>query len=324
MPKLVPATTFGRGLRPRLSLTNRIYRTALQADPRISYEAYIPDAHYPPDDNTQKLPLLVAIHGTGRDTEKYLNIWKDFADTNKCAVSTPLFLALLQGPLDFDGYHFLGRAPPWSGEPAETWLNASVEVETMAETSGDPATDLRYDLLLLKMLDEVSIRWPAIDTSKVFLTGFSGGGQFGHRFFYLHPERLAALSVGAPGSITAFNYEQNWPTGLKNIEDIFNQTVDVSELKKIPILGSVGSNDTGPGTPRLRSNVPGSNFGTEEETNETRVDGLVRLMKGWQEAGLDASYTVVEGPGHEMIEVNPVVAVFMEKHIRKYWKDQEG
>lgn len=43
--------------------------------------------------------------------------------------------------------------------------------------------DVKHDLLLLQMLEEVSICWPGIDTRKFFLAGFSGGGQFAHRFF---------------------------------------------------------------------------------------------------------------------------------------------
>ncbi|KAK9234061.1 hypothetical protein V1525DRAFT_414306 [Lipomyces kononenkoae] len=72
---------------------------------------------------------------------------------------------------------------------------------------------MRYDLLLLAILDEVSLRCPAIDTSKVLLTGFSGGGQFVHRFTYLHPERLLAVNVGAPGSVTYLDDNRPWADG---------------------------------------------------------------------------------------------------------------
>jgi len=61
---------------------------------------------------------------------------------------------------------------------------------------------MRFDLLLLAMLDEVADFWPGIQTEKVYMMGFSRGGQFIHRFLLLHPERLYAVSIGAPGRPT--------------------------------------------------------------------------------------------------------------------------
>jgi len=58
--------------------------------------------------------------------------------------------------------------------------------------------DIRFDQVLLDIVDEVGERFN-LDTDRFCLHGFSGGGQFTHRFLYLHPDRLAAASIGAPG-----------------------------------------------------------------------------------------------------------------------------
>ena len=58
------------------------------------------------------------------------------------------------------------------------------------------------DLVLLDMLDDVALWWPGISTDKVFMMGYSGGCQFVHRFIYQHPEKLRAVSIGAPSRIT--------------------------------------------------------------------------------------------------------------------------
>lgn len=320
--KVIPSTAFPRALLPPLFLTDRIPPSSLLADPRVSYSGYVPDAHYPNTTNkSEKLPLLVAIHGTGRDTSRYINVWQDWADKNKCAVFTPLFPGLLQGPLDLDGYHFLGRAPAWNGQPAESWLNESVNIESQTDYPiQTTCSTLRYDLLLLAMLDEIGTRWPGISTSKIFLTGFSGGGQFVHRFLYLHPERLASVCVGAPGSTTLLDYTQNWPTGLRNIREVFGKDVHVDRMRGIPILGVVGSNDTRSETPRIRLNVPGSYFGTEEEINQTRVQRATRLIDNWKEAGLNASQVIVQGPGHDMEKVNAPVEKFFAAQIKAWWE----
>jgi len=105
----------------------------------------------------------------------------------------------------------------------------------------DPERYMRYDLLLLDLLAEVSTRWPGIETEKVFLMGFSGGGQSVHCFFYLHQERLEGLCVGSPGSTTLLDYTQTWPTGLQNFHEVFGQHVDIEQLEHVPVTGAVGA-----------------------------------------------------------------------------------
>ncbi len=54
---------------------------------------------------------------------------------------------------------------------------------------------LRYDTVLLSMIEEAGAMLQA-SFGKFMLFGYSGGGHFVHRFFYLHPERLHAVSIG--------------------------------------------------------------------------------------------------------------------------------
>jgi pimeloyl-ACP methyl ester carboxylesterase len=58
-----------------------------------------------------------------------------------------------------------------------------------------------FDLVLLAMFEKVAARWH-IRTDRFALHGFSGGGQFAHRFLLLHPDRLHGVSIGAPGRVT--------------------------------------------------------------------------------------------------------------------------
>ena len=43
--------------------------------------------------------------------------------------------------------------------------------------------------------------------------GFSGGAQFAHRFLYIHPGRLRAVSLGAPGLVTMLDETRAWWVG---------------------------------------------------------------------------------------------------------------
>ena len=52
---------------------------------------------------------------------------------------------------------------------------------------------------------------------RFLLHGFSGGGQFVHRFGYLHADRLAGLSIGAPGRITYLDPDRPWWIGKRRL-----------------------------------------------------------------------------------------------------------
>jgi predicted peptidase len=87
---------------------------ALSSDPRISYKLYIPPEHYNPNPkdlaNTLPLPLLplvVGIHGTGRNASGVVSRLVPFAHSNHCAVLAPFFPAGLDGPNDLDSYKVL-------------------------------------------------------------------------------------------------------------------------------------------------------------------------------------------------------------------------
>lgn len=252
---------------------------ASRVDPRVSYSVYVPPEHYHPGSNStqggegKKLPLLVDVHGTSRSIDSMLN--EDdlpaFADGAACAVLAPLFPAGLEGPNDVDSYKVL-------------------------------RTDtLRSDLVLLSILDEVAYRWPGVDTTSVYMSGFSGGGQFAHRFMYLHPDRLRGVSVGAPGSVTLLDQDEEWPQGIADTADLFNVTVDKSRIRDIPIQLVIGDQDTKvPGglefwkwaKEALGSNAP-------MPLNQSRIEVIQGLRASWKDDGIDSELVVVPGVGHE-------------------------
>ncbi|RAK94840.1 uncharacterized protein BO80DRAFT_292835, partial [Aspergillus ibericus CBS 121593] len=186
-------------------LVGHIPQRTLAADPRVSYALYIPPAHYNPDPNRSttttapynnpKLPLLVTIHGTSRNPTPLRTTLPPFANSTPCAILAPLFPANIDGPNDLDSYKLLR------------------------------SRTLRSDLALLSILDEIATVWPGLDTEKIYLMGFSGGGQFAHRFLYIHPERLMAVSVGAPGRVTMLDEAGKWPGGVGDVEGVFGKGV---------------------------------------------------------------------------------------------------
>ncbi|KAH0361347.1 poly hydrolase, partial [Aureobasidium melanogenum] len=269
-------------------MVGHIPQMALQSDPRISYALYIPPEPYKSlaadagDNNTKKLPLLVNIHGTRRNFSAIYGDLKTFADSTPCAVLQPLFPAGLEGPNDLDSYKKL-RSKSFCS-----------------------------DLALLSILDEVATRWPHIDTNKIFLMGFSGGGQFAQRFLYVYPDRLSAVSIGAPGKVALLDDQQEWPRGIKNVQNVFGRPIDMGLIKAVNIHMVVGSKDTGAhggdefkkwqqamkakakdagsdGEAALTGNIDASGVG------QGRLGTLQDIQRSWKDSGIETQLDIVDG-----------------------------
>ncbi|GJP92742.1 poly hydrolase [Aspergillus niger] len=284
-------------------LVGHIPQRTLAAEPRVSYTLYIPPTHYNPDPSRAstkpspyekaKLPLLVNIHGTSRNISMRTEL-VSFAESTPCAILAPLFPANIDGLNDLDSYKVLRSAT------------------------------LRSDRALLAILDEVSTVWPGIDTEKVFLAGFSGGGQFAHRFLYVHPERLAAVSVGAPGKVTMLDEQLAWPSGIANVQEIFGKGVNKELVRKVQIQLVIGSEDVKVHGGRefwewakkmmaqrmAAEKTSGQDSGTVNTgkrevvmMDQGRSQTLQQLQSSWQADGIEARLDVVDGVAHNSCNI---------------------
>lgn len=178
------------------------------------------------------------------------------------------------------------------------WVNAAGET-------------LRFDDILLQMIDTVSREWGCVDTTTFAMAGFSGGAQLAHRFFYLHPERLHALSVGAPGRATPLLPLQ-WPEGIVNAPlTTSGRAIDVTELARQTQSGDlklqllIGAEDTW---------HPVQPDGTR--TAHSRFDVTMGLAKSWDEAGIKYDFEIVPDCKHEGEKIRAVAMPWMRKHVR--------
>lgn len=258
---------------------------ALASDPRVSYAMYIPPNHY--EAGSSRLPLLVSVHGTGRNLSGlYGEELVSFANSTPCAILAPLFPAGLDGPNDLDSYKTLS------------------------------SSTFRSDLALFSMLEEVAQRWPGIQTDKIFLMGFSGGGQFAHRFLYLYPERLAAVSVGAPGRVTKLDDRKKWPVGIADVDALFNRPVNKERIRQVPIQLIIGSADdkVHGGTEFwdwVQQFKKKDNDGSLEPMTQSRLQSVRELQALWKEDGIESDLEVVDGVAHESDKVRKNVLRFL-------------
>jgi dienelactone hydrolase len=191
-------------------------------------------------------------------------------------------------------------------------------------------------LALLDIVTEVAIRYPGIDTERFFLIGFSGGGQFVHRFLYIHPERVIAASIGAPGRVTHFDKTLKWPQGVADVGDVFGKDGDAEKnieiLKKAKhiqmIVGGddteVPGNDFNEWVAKVKGKRPESTPGTLEPMWIARVETLRMLYDEWGSLGISPTFEIVEGVKHDSNGVHPAVEHFLQPLLKEWWSTKEA
>jgi poly(3-hydroxybutyrate) depolymerase len=241
---------------------------ALRADPRVSYCLYVPEGYA--ESGSREYPLVVLVHGTTRAASDYRDWFAPFAEEHGCIVLAPLFPANLFGPRDLDNYK-------------------------RVESHG-----VRFDRLLLAMVDEVAAKY-RLRGERFLLHGFSGGAHFAHRFFYLHPQRLRAVSIGAPGLVTLLDERWDWWAGLRDVLQRFGVAPDVGRMRGVAVQMVIGGEDveTWEITIDERSAwwMEGAEVANAPGTN--RLARLESLRRSFEAAGIAVRHDVVEGAGHE-------------------------
>ncbi|WP_162010989.1 PHB depolymerase family esterase [Oceanicaulis sp. HTCC2633] len=156
--------------------------------------------------------------------------------------------------------------------------------------------ETRADLALIDMLEDASERF-GVDTSRVYLSGFSGGGQFTHRFSMFHANRVIACVTCAAGWYTFPDATSPYPLGTAPESGPAGMSPH-PQARKVPMHVFVGSRDD-----RVE---PYLNM----DDDVIAVQGVGRLMraKRWvkamrqdrkQHGGADVTLTRLKQLGHD-------------------------
>ncbi len=263
-----------------MSVTTDFYRTgvttlfASEVDQRFSYCLYVPT---PREGDPERYPVIVLQHSTDREALAYRDAFAEFCEEHRVVAFAPLFPAGIVNSSDIHNYKFLSFQ------------------------------DIRFDLLLLEMLDEIAAKYP-VDVSKFLLHGFSGGGQFTQRFLLFHPDRLLGASVGAPGRLTLIDNQTDWWLGTADVLERFGVTINPEAIACVPVQLIVGSVDIETWETQDRSEstwVEGL-----DAQGATRVDRLRTFERNLREHGIEARFDLVPGVAHQPFEVLPLVKQF--------------
>ncbi|WP_028922647.1 hydrolase [Pseudonocardia acaciae] len=255
---------------------------ASQYDQRFSYCAYVP--HDYDEDGDHEYPLVVLMHGTERGAHRYRDEFAEFCERHRCIALAPLFPVGIGTPGELDNYKFI-------------------------EYEG-----IRFDRVLLAMVDEVARTW-RVRAERFLLHGFSGGGHFAHRFLYLHPRRLAAVSVGAPGVVTLLDTEADFWVGVRDLEQRFGTGLDLDAVRAVAVQLVIGAEDTATWEITIRPDGPRWMPGADRQ-GANRQDRMRALRDSLERHRVKVRHDVVPGVEHDGIAVLDPVREFFAEVLR--------
>ncbi len=240
----------------------RVLYKALSKDPRQFYYLYLPQAKY------SRTSLFVSIHGVKRMAKEHADAFATFAEHYGVALVVPVF------PADrFSDYQRLGVSKK----------------------------SLRADETLHDILEEVSML-TAINTDQLFMFGYSGGGQFVHRYAMAYPERVKRIVVAAPGWYTFPDQALKYPYGIANTRKISGHAFDPASFLTVPSCVVVGEKDIRRDA-ELRK---GENIDNRQGNNRLeRGKAWVRVMKKSAETySLDTQFDfrILPDCGHSFLK----------------------
>lgn len=184
-------------------LVGRVKRMTLKRTQKLRYYLYLP--HH----LKQPARLFVTVHGISRNAREHAERFAPFAEEQGVILIAPIF-----NSKRFPGYQRLS----------------------------DNDAGLRPDTALDEIVNEVR-RQIGLPNTRLYLFGYSGGGQFVHRYLMAHPEKVERAVVGAAGWYTFPDPNIRYPRGLRpSTGQPF--AITYPDFLRIPITVVVGEKDT--------------------------------------------------------------------------------
>ncbi|HZM17574.1 MAG TPA: hypothetical protein VFE28_16390 [Candidatus Krumholzibacteria bacterium] len=192
-------------VRKRWSLRKeRIVRRVLQTDPSQEYFVYVPSS------SGAAAPLFVAVHGISYNAYEQARLFSRYCDVYGAVMVAPHFVAERHSD-----YQRLGR----------------------------DGRSTRADVTLDAIIEEAG--WlTGASTAQIYLFGYSGGGQFAHRYALAHPHRVARAVVAAAGWYTFPDPRTRFPYGIRRSRELRGVRFDPEEFLRVPLSVFVGDQDT--------------------------------------------------------------------------------
>lgn len=197
--------SYGAALAISENLSERIHSEKPDDNVGLSYY-WFQSSHPHPD-----LPLFLAVHGIGRNAKDQATLFAPYLESIGGTLIAPVF-----SQRRFYGYQRL------------KYLKKGI----------------RSDLALQQLIAHVHRRFGR-PRKPVVMFGYSGGGQFVHRFAMAYPRHVKRIAVAAPGWFTFPDKRIRFPRGISETSTLPDLIFDSSRFLKIPSLVLVGDKDVG-------------------------------------------------------------------------------
>lgn len=221
----------------------------LADDPQQRYYVYVPRLIAP------GAPVVVTVHGISRNAEEHARRLAPLAERHGAVLVAPLF-----DEKRFPDYQRLGR-----------------------ESGAKGPRGGRADRMLARIVAEVG-RITLADTRRLYLFGFSGGGQFVHRFAMAYPERVASYAVGAAGWYTFPDATVPFPRGTRTRRCLSDVCFDPERYLRVPALVLVGERDMHEGSAMRQTRK------VNDQQGASRLERGEHWVAAMQEAALSYGY----------------------------------
>ena len=157
----------------------------------------------------QENRVLVTMHGISRNAKEHVQGFIPQAEQFGVTIIAPLF--------------------PKSNFPRYQQLGNSVQ---------QGRADLAFDQIL-----QDAAKWLQLSCFPLTIFGFSGGGQFSHRYAMFYPHNISRMVLAAPGWFTFPDPDQHYPYGLRSTTDWPKLNFDAEPFLQIPTLVLIGDED---------------------------------------------------------------------------------
>jgi len=181
----------------------KIYHRNITGMSQMDYIAYIPR------ERRDETKIMYTIHGISRNALEHIQGFVPQAERYGSVMIAPVFLRN-----NFPRYQQLGTS----------------------------ANQERADMAFNNILQDVQ-EWLDLPPAPIHMFGFSGGGQFAHRYAMFYPKKVARMVLSAPGWYSFPDPEQKYPYGIKSSRDWPKLSFAMDRFLQIPTLILVGEED---------------------------------------------------------------------------------
>jgi hypothetical protein len=141
---------------------------------------------------------------------------------------------------------------------------------------------LRADVRLNDLVEEAAKLIPGVLSERFLMFGFSGGGQFVHRYIAFNPGRVERAVCAAPGWYMWPDWSLPYPLGIAPNSFPDDLRPQLRGLCKANLLVVVGENDSSQGT--FRKSYKGHNLVTSQGWGrKERAENWIAALKQYAE-----------------------------------------